>query len=865
MIRLYILGSTSCRTATGEDLETVLRSPKRLALLTYLAVARPPGFHRRDTLLGLLWPESDQERARAALRQLLRTLRQDLGDVVLSRGAGELGLDWDRFWCDAAAFEEALDERRVGEAAELYRGELLAGLQLAEAPEFQRWLGEERTRLRRRGGEATWKLAETTEDPDLAVRAARRAASYTPQSESAARRLMAFLDDHGDRVGALREFERFSARARADLDIEPGPETRALAAEIRGRVKEADRIHDAAAGSGEEPAEPRAEASKGRAETSDSPENRRKLREGIRIGVGATLLIGLMLGLILLGIREPEGVRFRSVSRLTYEEGLEIDPVLSPDGDRIAYSAGSPFRMDIHVRRLSGGRRVSLTADLPGTHQFPDWAPDGEQIAFVTFDETAASTLQLVPALGGEVRSLYHSADSQLPLQHPTWSPDGTRIAFAVERSILTVEPESGTTALLAAGIWLPHSLAWSPAGDRIAFVSENPGYSGAFGIGNIAPSAIWVASVDGGEVTQVISRTGVNQSPVWSPDGRRLMFVSDRDGARDIYSVELDPDSKPLGSPTRLSAGLDLLTFALAPDGSRLVYSRPRITANIRFIDLARDSPVSFSAGQRLTSGYQSIETLRLSPDGRWIAYDSNASGNQDIYRIPVGGGEPIRLTRDPADDFAPVWSPDGREIAYYSFRGGDRDLYMMDSDGRRHEQLTSGDASDSFSDWSPDGRSLVFQHNPAGSTIDMPVLHQLTREGLGHPWSRSGSLTDEWSVVPRWSPDGLSIAYAGPQRVAILSLASGERRTVLEGVQRSGPVIWSPDGRELYVYKRQGSDSGLWAIPIGGGDSRLLIPETEPPISGPWFDGDGTRFYFTRREVEEADVWVAELEGQP
>jgi DNA-binding SARP family transcriptional activator len=90
MIELRLLGSLSLTNSAREELPSVLRQPKRLALLAYLAAATPRGFHRRDTLLALFWPERDAEHARAALSDSLYALRRALGDgVILRRGDEE--------------------------------------------------------------------------------------------------------------------------------------------------------------------------------------------------------------------------------------------------------------------------------------------------------------------------------------------------------------------------------------------------------------------------------------------------------------------------------------------------------------------------------------------------------------------------------------------------------------------------------------------------------------------------------------------------------------------------------------------------------------------------------------------------------
>ena len=126
MIRLQVLGGIEL-VRDGTEVRSVLVQPKRLALLIYLRLAAP-AFVARDRLIGLFWPESDDERARNALRQSLHFLRRSLGDqVVEGRGDRELGVDPAQLACDAAAFSQAMDEDRFEEALQFYTGDFLPG------------------------------------------------------------------------------------------------------------------------------------------------------------------------------------------------------------------------------------------------------------------------------------------------------------------------------------------------------------------------------------------------------------------------------------------------------------------------------------------------------------------------------------------------------------------------------------------------------------------------------------------------------------------------------------------------------------------------------------------------------------------
>jgi DNA-binding SARP family transcriptional activator len=236
MIELRMLGAVELIGDDGKEASAVVAQPKRLALLAYLGAARPYGFHRRDTLLALFWPELDQTHARRALNRSVYFLRGQLGDgVILSRGAEELGVARDRLWCDVRAFDDAVGSERLETALTLYRGDLLVGVFCESAPGFVRWLEGQRESLRTRAATAARALAARHESGGSytpAIGWARRAADYAPDDERALRRLISILEKAGDRAGAVRAYEAFAARLAAELGITPSAETRAMLARL---------------------------------------------------------------------------------------------------------------------------------------------------------------------------------------------------------------------------------------------------------------------------------------------------------------------------------------------------------------------------------------------------------------------------------------------------------------------------------------------------------------------------------------------------------------------------------------------------------------------------------------------------------
>lgn len=236
-LKLRTLGVVGLVGPDGRDVRAVLTQPKRLALLTYLAVATPRGFHRRDTLLAMFWPEQDQSHARASLRKAIHVLRQSLGaDVLIARGDEEVAVAPGKLWCDAVAFEDAASQGHIEQALALYEGDLLEGFFLPGSPDFERWHERERARLREAAAELAWMLAERavaeTRAAD-AARWARRAFAFTPDDEGAFRDLVSLLYQIGDRMSALRAYDEFTTRLEREFSTRPSALTRQLVDDVK--------------------------------------------------------------------------------------------------------------------------------------------------------------------------------------------------------------------------------------------------------------------------------------------------------------------------------------------------------------------------------------------------------------------------------------------------------------------------------------------------------------------------------------------------------------------------------------------------------------------------------------------------------
>ena len=230
MLRIAVLGRLSLKQS-GRSLSPPVGRPARL-LLGWLALH--PGAHSRAAVAAVLWPDVLDESARGSLRVALVDLRRALGeaaDRVLMATREQIGLiDSPELEVDARRFAELLETGMTGEALELWRGELLDGLDAGD------WLAELRDEYRDRRSLALAALADQAAargEMDEAVRLARERVSSDPFSEQATRELMRRLTAAGDRAAALLAYDRLAARLRSELRTAPSAPTRALAEAVR--------------------------------------------------------------------------------------------------------------------------------------------------------------------------------------------------------------------------------------------------------------------------------------------------------------------------------------------------------------------------------------------------------------------------------------------------------------------------------------------------------------------------------------------------------------------------------------------------------------------------------------------------------
>ena len=563
------------------------------------------------------------------------------------------------------------------------------------------------------------------------------------------------------------------------------------------------------------------------------------------------------------------------ITRITSEPGLELDPVLSPDGQTLAYSAGPPGRTRILLRQLASGQTRPLTdAGLEGGQRWPQWSADGSQIVFqagspqLEADPTrGTSRLYVVPAHGGLPRPVFEATPPPFAFA-PAWGPHQKDLVFSGGNGIFAVAAEgNGTPRRLVPGSGV-HSPQWSPDGRWLAYVEQGAQFT--FGeqlFGTVTNSRL-VVHPDGSAATiAVTDGNALATNPVWLPDSLTLLFIGSRGGARDIYRLRVSPQGLSTDeAPQRFASDTNAHTMSVSADGRRLVYSSYTQGTEIWSIPIPASGVASVAGATQVTFGSEKIEKLAVSRDGRWLAFDSDRDGQADVWKMPTGGGPAERITRSSENEFVNDWSPDGRELVIHAIRNGQRDLLVIPADGTRTEAVATRPVHEQHAGWGPDGNSIVFDAPPKPGEREQAFV--VTRATPGAPWGPPRQLTSNGSADPKWSPDGRLIAFCADYELRVIAPDGSGERVVVDGrkgaelLEPSYP-IWSRDSRTIYyrAYDPAGR-SAIWSAGLDGTPPRPLVRFDDPSRRSlrREFATDGQRFFFVAAR-DQADIWIMEI----
>ena len=495
---------------------------------------------------------------------------------------------------------------------------------------------------------------------------------------------------------------------------------------------------------------------------------------------------------------------------------------------------------NLAVRDLATGQIRKLTNKDPKTYEFAALSvpsPDGRHVAYAWYNKDSFTDLRLVGMDGSNPRVL--AADAEFKEAEPfDWSPDGRHVlaVFYKQRGgcqIALVSVADGSVRILKSfdggG---PKRVRFSPDGRFVAYdIQSQPGS---------AKYDVFVLAVDGGRETGVVQHPANDVLFDWTPDGRKLLFGSDRSGTMGAWWVTM-AGGQVEGVPevVKPDLGQDARPIGFTRDGS--YFYRGRTNLSDVFI-----AEVDFASGRLLAPPVLATQRFAgsnswpaWSPDGRQLAYLSRRGpgagwGSMAVWLKDMASGEVREVPSGLETVIRAGWFPDGRSLlAIAQLGGGAPGQFRINVQTGESEPVDLFKvAGPGAAAWSRDGRTMFFQRWRGQQTSAIVARDVSTgQEREVH------SLADSSVYVssPLVSPDGQHLAMvvndaeSRSKVVFVVPLAGGEPRDVLRSGQMVWPpsIAWAPDSRGVLFVKQPNPDdpkTELWLVPVQGGEPRKL-----------------------------------------
>lgn len=489
---------------------------------------------------------------------------------------------------------------------------------------------------------------------------------------------------------------------------------------------------------------------------------------------------------------------------------------------RIVFAWGG----DLWMVPEEGGQARRITVH-DGYEDAPKFSPDGSLIAFSGDMNGRANSVCVMPAEGGEPTQLtWHAAGGE-PV---CWTRDGKQIVYSSAqesfvrffKKFFRVPVDGGLPVELPIG---KGSFAcYSPDGARLAFNRSSDSFWWWKRYKGSANQDVWIYDFKADTFTKLTTWEGNDTWPMWTGD--RIYFASDRvGGVNNIFYYDLA--TKETKQVTKFD-GHGVTWPSMSADGSKIVFERD---ARLYVLDTAkgeyRETVVYAPLDTRTdmisyVSPASFLNSFDISPSAKRIVFEARG----DLYTMPAQYGDVRNLTQSSgARDRSPGWSPDGKWIAYVSDKTGDDEVYLVDQMGKEKEKkLTSSGHFKNYIVWSPNSDKMLY-------TTEENALYLLDRDG-GDPKLVAKNEHREIGAYS-WSPDGKWIAYEFATRnrnrdIFIYDVKTGENHQVTTDLGDDWEPVFTPDGKYLLLMTSRISDSPAMA--------RLsLLPEDKAPFEHP------------------------------
>jgi eukaryotic-like serine/threonine-protein kinase len=554
------------------------------------------------------------------------------------------------------------------------------------------------------------------------------------------------------------------------------------------------------------------------------------------IAVSTVLLIAIATGIWLLS---RTGAKQRSnvvITRLTSDSGLTTNPAISRDGKIIAYASdrSGENNLDIWVQQVAGGQPIRLTSN-PADESQPDFSPDGSKVVFRS--ERGGGGIYVISALGGEERLVVLAKKGFWP----RFSPDGKWIAYS-EGSLLgtsriyVVSSTGGPPRELKIQVPWAKAPLWSPDGKYLIFLgsTDQLGFSG---------HEWWVVQAEGGQAVNTGALAGFERSGL-----------------------------SPAFDTTRVTGQDELYRVAAVPSvwiGDRIIFScRLADSVNLWQVAIAAKTWQIQDPPQRLTTGSGQEFNPSLAADGRMVF--ATVDQHLSLWMLPIdanGGkvmGEPQPLTQTAGNSLRPSLSSDGRKLVFVSDRSGNAKIWLRDMESGKETALTATPWDESHPYITADGSKVLYQSlerpNP-------PIYVLSIGKGVAEKFC------DDCGLPMAWSPDGRRIFFHQRETTIgvwhSIDVVTRQRMDVIRHEKYNlHSLRLSPDGNWLAFHVPQYENEGRSPVVIAPlrnglvGESEWIQASDGSSIEAtPWWSPDGSILYFLSKRDGFQCIWAQHL----
>ena len=536
------------------------------------------------------------------------------------------------------------------------------------------------------------------------------------------------------------------------------------------------------------------------------------------------------------------------VARRVLADASGVSGVLTADGKYISHLDGATG--DVVQFEVASGQTRRITnrggaGAKEAPYEYQAISRDGKQIAYDSYTKDWVPQLRIRNLDGSGLRTLY--GEKGYDVRPLDWSPDAGFILASreldnspgggIELTLISTADGSVRVLRSIASAWV--SASFSPDGRSVAFSFVREG--------SPPHGDLFLMTADGRNEAVVAGHPAEDRLLGWTPDGRSLLFLSDRSGTWDIWTVHIT-GGRQQGGPELLKKDFGSYSEVLgfAPDGSLYYKTETRLGGLYNGAVDLETGKVLMPPAPVTTRYIGPANFLTWSPDGRSLAYLSHpgriGSGNNILTIRSTSTGEERFLSPRLRGVNQISWAPDGRSIIALGFTVTGTGAFRIDTETSEITKLADEGV---FARLCPDGKTLVWW-----------------REGIR---KRNLDTGEESEVVKTaavgydLSPDGREVVFQVDGAVKTVSLNGGEPRELFRGLAKSYALKWTRDGRYIIAQSRDAASSEIWRVPAQGG-TPLKLDLSIPKM---WFFAlhpDNRRFAFSVNEGSKSELWVLE-----